>query len=161
MAARKKKVKKKPARRKPETKKRRGRGQPPFQPTEDQRKQVELMVGLNLTHREIASLVFNPRTGKGISVNTLELHFRYELDNGAAKVNAKVGESLVKRALDLQHPQGATCAIFYAKTRMGWKETQVHEVESKAGVLVAPAQMTPEEWIEQQQKADAEKEAPE
>lgn len=132
----------------------------PFRPTDEQRQQVELLVGLGLTLEEIATVIINPGTGKGISTDTLQAHFIKELDEGNAKVKAKVIGSLVKRAISHDHPQGAACGMFIAKCRYGWKEKHAVEVESKAGVLVAPATMTPEEWIAQQQAANDEKKAP-
>lgn len=131
----------------PEQKARRGRvGKPPFRPTKEDRMRVELLASI-LTQEEIVGLVFNPATGKPIDSKTLRRYFRYELDKGMAKVHAKVGESLIKRALDMEHPQGATCAIFIAKTRMGWSETHRVEVDGKAGVLVAPGVVSVEDWL--------------
>ena len=122
-------------------------GRPPFQPTEEQRRNVELLVGLGLRREEIRLLVRHPKTDEPIGARTLDRHFKNELDRGVAITHAKVAESLVRRAIDLQHPQGATCAIFYAKCRMGWKERVTIDVDVKSGVLVAPAQLSPEEWI--------------
>jgi hypothetical protein len=65
-------------------------GQPAFQPTEEQRKNVEILVGLGIRQEDICQLV-RDRNDKPISVPTLEKHFRKEIDTGAMKANAMVG----------------------------------------------------------------------
>ena len=134
-------------------------GRPPFKPTDEQRRNVAMMVAIGL-RRELCLLVVNPHTKKPISVDTLARHFPHELESGVANAKAQVGSSIVRRALDLNHPQGATCAIFFAKTRMGWKEHNVVEVESKSGVLVAPGAMAVDDWIEAAQRRAASTEQP-
>lgn len=126
---------------------RRRTGRPPFQPTAEQRRNVEVLAGLGLTQDEICLLVVNPTTGRPVTRDTLERYFRTELETGAPKAHAKVAESLYKRAVDLSHPQGATCAIFFAKCRMGWRERVSVDVEVRSGVLVAPARVSAEDWI--------------
>lgn len=140
----------------------RGVGRPRFKPTDEQRQNVEAMVGFGLTFREIASLIRNPETHEGISVNTLQRHFRSELDGGLAKTRAKVANSLVKKAISENHPQAATCAIFYLKCKAGWRQEDkiVHEIEGGTGVLIAPAALTPEEWIRQAQERNEGKKSP-
>jgi len=159
MAAR----KKKPAKRKAVKKKTSGKRyqQPPFVPTDEQRKQVEVMVGIGMTYVEMAQCLINPRTGKGISTQTLQNHFQTELQSGAAKVKSAVVGSLYKRATDMSHPQGAACAIFIAKCRYGFQEKHSVEVTSKTGVLVVPGAMSPEDWIAAQVAIDAAKKPPE
>ena len=128
------------------------RGRPKFVPTDYQREQVEMMVAIGLTHIEIAKLTLNPDTRRGISVRTLHDKFKEELNRGQAHIKARVLGSLVQRALDLNHPQGAACAIFMAKTRYGWTEKQQVDLnlEAKAGVLVVPAAMSVSDWIAQE-----------
>jgi hypothetical protein len=73
--------------------KRRGRqglGQPPFEPTREQRRFVAAMAGTRMTWDEMCQLVLNPRSGKPISKETLGKYFRQELDAGKAKLKAKV-----------------------------------------------------------------------
>lgn len=130
--------------------KRRGRGKPPFEPKEEQRAQVETLSGLGLRFEEIAILIDNPDTGRPIDVDTLKRHFRLELERGIPKANSMVAQSLYKRAIDPLGGSGSvTAGIFFAKCRMGWKETTVVQVEDKSGVLVAPAAASPQEWIQQ------------
>lgn len=135
-------------------------GRPPFEPTEEQRRNVEVMAGIGLRHEELCLLVINPHTEKPISGDTLRRHFADELARAIPKIKAQVGHSIVKRALDHAHPQGATCAIFFAKTRMGWKEQQVIEVETKSGVLVAPGAVSVDDWIDAAQRRTATKAEP-
>src|SRR4029078_5898989 len=62
-----------------------------------------------------------------IAPKTLRKHFRDELDLGMVQANAKVGGALFTAATTPGTGQ-VTAAIFWAKTRMGWKEpAQAHE----------------------------------
>ena len=132
-----------------------------YVPTDDDRKNVELLVGFGLTQREICLLVKNPSTGKPISINTLGKCYQHELDSGVAHFHSAVAGSLYKKALSKDHPQAVTAAIWLSKARMGWSEKVEHEVTAMVGVLVAPASQTPNEWIEQAQKANESKAPPE
>jgi AcrR family transcriptional regulator len=82
----------------------------------------------------------------GISEPTLRKHFRGELDTGLTKANAQVGEFIFSTIIGLPIPgrppvtderARATLAVFWAKTRMGWKETAVHQHEGKLQVEVS------------------------
>ncbi len=129
-----------------------GNCQAKFAPTREQRIQVELLAGVGLSQGEIACVIINPATNEGIAKNTLRQHFKAELERGAASVKGKVLGNLAKHAMG--NGKGAvTAAIFIAKTRYGWKETQVVEHKG-SGVLVAPASITPERWIAQEQERD-------
>jgi hypothetical protein len=57
----------------------------------------------------------------------LERDYRKELDGAAIKANAKVAESLFRKATG-EGREAVTAAIFWLKTRAGWKETSVHEL---------------------------------
>ena len=92
---------------------------PAFEPTDEQRKQVEAMAGFGIPQVDIAKVI-------GISKPTLEKYFRGELDVGSVKATAKVAQSLFKKATS-DGSQSVTAAIFWLKTRAGWKETQAHE----------------------------------
>ena len=56
-----------------------------------------------------------------IDPKTLRKHYRDELDTGQIKANSKVAESLCRKALG-DGSQSVTAAIFWLKTRAGWKE---------------------------------------
>ncbi len=71
----------------------------------------------------------------GIDPKTLRKHYRDELDTGHIKATAKVAESLFRKATT-EGPQSVTAAIFWLKTRGGWKETHVTEVAGVNGSSV-------------------------
>lgn len=171
--ARKKKVTKKTAkkvvRRKASSssqKKKRGGGGrgAPFEPTSEQRRLVEFMVGHGIKIVEIATMITNPLTGKSISVDTLQKHFRREMDAGKPKIEVALANALYKKAISPDHPQAAVAAMFMLKCKFGWRQADKilhqHQMDVKSGVLVAPAGVTPEEWIEKSKKANAKKKAP-
>lgn len=88
------------------------RGPKPYEATPEKRQLVQHYAALGYTQTQIAGLI-------GCSEPILREHYREELDNGALKINAQVGGKLFQKAM-----QGDTAAlIFWAKTRMGWKET--------------------------------------
>ena len=90
----------------------RGPGQPPFQPTEAQRKIARTLAGYGVPQDDIALII-------GVDLNTLRKHLANELALGMAEANAAVAQSLFKQAI-----AGNTAAmIFWAKARMGWRET--------------------------------------
>ena len=63
-----------------------------------------------------------------IDAKTLRKHYREELDTGQIKAIAKVAESLFRKATS-DGSQSVTAAIFWLKTRGGWRETpQSHQV---------------------------------
>jgi hypothetical protein len=66
-----------------------------------------------------------------IDPKTLRKHYREELDTGHVKANTKIAESLYRKALG-DGAQSVTAAIFWLKTRAGWKETQVQGNQERA-----------------------------
>lgn len=91
---------------------------PPFKPTDEERKMVETMSGYGVPFAQISALIRD-----GIDEDTLNKHFKKELVQGKAKANSKVGQTLYQKATG-----GDTSAmIWWSKTQMGWKETQVQE----------------------------------
>ena len=80
----------------------RSRGQPKFEPTQDQRSQVKLMKALGIPEDRICKAITNPRTQKPV-----------------------LGDAIKSEQVRM------TAAIFYAKTKMGWKETVVNEQVNK------------------------------
>ena len=105
-------------------------GRPPFEPTDEQRRMVEGMVGFGITIEDISKLIINPQTGEGIAKNTLMAHFRREIDQGAVKANAKVSQTLLQQATGGGNWKDAnvTAGIWWTKCRMGWRETMQHEI---------------------------------
>ncbi|WP_206073673.1 hypothetical protein [Mesorhizobium sophorae] len=99
---------------------------------ENQRKphcaQVEAMAGYGVAPADIAQVL-------GIEVETLKADYASELDGGHIKANARVAESLYRKATG-EGREAVTAAIFWLKTRARWKETSVHEVEGKLDTSV-------------------------
>lgn len=123
---------------------REGAGRKPFEPTENERKQVEAMSGYGLPIDQIAVLVRD-----GIDADTLRKYFAKELIAGKAKANSGVGRTLFQKAMG-----GDTSAmIWWSKTQMRWKETQQHELTGADG---APLEFTKIERVVIRGKADAE-----
>jgi len=69
-------------------------------------------------------------TKLGIAKNTLSKYFAAELEAGQQEAKLQVGtfilDSILGRGGIRDDRARATLAIFYAKTRMGWKETSIH-----------------------------------
>ena len=105
------------------------------EPTPQQRKMVESMSAYGIPQEDIAKVV-------GIDRKTLAKHYRDELDTATAKANAKVAETLYKQATNADNPRSATAAIFWLKTRGGWRETSNlnHVSEDNTMSPAGPAQ---------------------
>ncbi len=89
-------------------------GRPAFEPTPQERIQVETFSGIGVPIHQICALVRD-----GIHVDTLRAHFETELLKGKAKANAKVGQTLFQKCLS----GDTTAVIFWMKTQCGFKET--------------------------------------
>jgi len=88
------------------------RGRPPHQPTDATRQTVSLHATVGTRQEVIAEIL-------GISVDSLQRHYRSELDTSREKANASVGGALFKKAM-----AGDTASmIFWLKTRARWRET--------------------------------------
>lgn len=101
---------------------------PSHKPDPQTRRQVEAMAGYGVPESDIAGVV-------GVSPKTLRRHYRSELDHGHVKANAKVAESLFRKATG-EGREAVTAAIFWLKTRAGWKETTVQEIAAKDEPMV-------------------------
>jgi hypothetical protein len=95
-------------------------GRRAHRPDEASRCQVEALAGYGVPEAEIAGVV-------SIDPKTLRKHYRHELDHGHTKANARVAESLYRKAIS-DGAQSVTAAIFWLKTRAHWKETSTHEI---------------------------------
>lgn len=89
------------------------RGRPEFEPTAEQRAKVEGMAACGIPQAQMALVL-------GIDDATLRKHFRHELDTAAPNANFAVGRTLFAKAVG----GDVTAAIWWTKTRMGWKEKQ-------------------------------------
>jgi hypothetical protein len=73
-----------------------GAGRPPFTPTKEQRRMVLILAGVGRPHKEIATLVINPRTGKPIDGVTSRLS---ELKYGSTRSCGRRGAIVISHAL--------------------------------------------------------------
>ncbi len=97
-----------------------------FEPTDEERALVEQMTAVGIPQGSVALIIRD-----GIDNKTLRKHFRVELDTAKIKANAKIGGMLFNKAMN----GDTTAAIFWAKTQMGWKETQNINHSGKLDVI--------------------------
>lgn len=102
---------------------------PRFKPNEEQKRMVKSMSGYGIPEDDIARTI-GPR---GISPKTLRKYFRQELSLGSTLANTKVAQTLFHLA---SSGECVAASIFWAKTRLGWRER---------GGLPAASQARPEE----------------
>jgi len=101
---------------------------PLHQPTDKTRAEIVALRSYGVPIKEVAAYI-------GIDDKTLYKYYKDELDNSAIKANANVGKFLYQAASGQALTTGASysdcvrAAMFWAKTRMGWKETNVQEVK--------------------------------
>lgn len=98
------------------------RTKPPHEPTDKTRAEVEALKSFGVPQSDIARYI-------GIDPKTLRLHYRDEIDNAQTKANATVARFLYQAASGKALDRGAgyadciRAAMFWAKTRMQWRET--------------------------------------
>ena len=110
----------------------RGGGGHTFVPTDDQRKNVELMVSLGIPQAEICQMVRRPN-GKAITKPTLEKHFRKEIDTGAANLRTKIGNFMISVIKGSDPPPGfapirdekvrGSLIELFAAAQLNWRKT--------------------------------------
>lgn len=106
-------------------------GQPPFLATPEQRKIVETHAAVGTQHEIIAEFL-------GISSDTLTRHFDPELRLGLAKINARIGANVAKKALE----GSAKHEFFWLKTRGNYRTTENREHSGPGGAPIQ-LQITP------------------
>ena len=119
---------------------------PLHQPTEKTRAEIIALRSYGVPIKEVAAYI-------GIDDKTLYKYYKDELENSAIKANANVGKFLYQAASGQAIAQGAShgdcvrAAMFWAKTRMGWKETNVQEHTGANGKPLIPSakEMTTDE----------------
>jgi hypothetical protein len=77
------------------------------------------MAGYGLSSADIARVL-------DLAEDELKASYAKELAGGQIKANARVAESLYRKAIG-EGRESVTAAIFWLKTRARWKETSVHE----------------------------------
>jgi hypothetical protein len=127
-------------------------GRKKFVPTPYHRDMVKLLASRGILQEEIRQLICNPQTGKPLSIKTLERAFATEIRIAKSELDFKVGTFIVNSILGRTpvhvkpRKDDRECvrwAIFYAKTRMGWKVTPANRREH-----------SPIDWEEAEQKLD-------
>ena len=100
------------------------RTKPPYEPTAETKKLVQLHATIGTPQEDIARVL-------GIDPKTLRKYYRDELDLASAKANATIGGALFNKAKG-----GDTAAmIFWMKTRAGWREKQELDLTSSDGSM--------------------------
>ena len=80
---------------------------------------VEALAGFGISAPDIAIVL-------DLEPDELHQNYRTELESGAIKANARVAESLFRKATG-EGREAVTAAIFWLKTRARWKETSSSE----------------------------------
>ncbi len=94
-------------------------GRPPYKPTEETRARVEQFAAAGIRNEDIALYL-------GITRPTLDKYYKEELRIGTIKANTVIAQTLYQQAKD----GNTTAAIFWLKTRAGWRETQKLEMSA-------------------------------
>jgi hypothetical protein len=107
-------------------------GRKAFVPDPAQRNMVRKLTGWGIPQQHICRVVTNPQTGKPLDPKSLRKHFALDIGTGAVEANFTVGRLIYATILGLPPPPGtvaitnewarANLAIFWAETRMGWRE---------------------------------------
>lgn len=119
---------------------------PLHKPTDKTRAEIVALRSYGVPIKEVAAYI-------GIDDKTLYKYYKDELENSAIKANANVGKFLYQAASGQALTTGASysdcvrAAMFWAKTRMGWKETNVQEHTGANGKPLIPSakEMTTDE----------------
>lgn len=117
--------------------KKRSVGRPQYLPTEEMRKQVELMSGIGVPIEQIGLII-------GIDKKTVQKHYRAELDVGQAKAMSRISKRLFEIATGDGRDSLSAC-IFWLKCRAGWKppadvEVNIDNSTKTATVINLPAE---------------------
>lgn len=99
------------------------RGRKRYNPTDEERKQVEAYVGLGVLQNDIA-LMF------GIDNKTLRKYYEKELSVGKIKANTKVAGCLFRKATV---ENDLTAMIWWTKAQMGWHENKQMAISNPDG----------------------------
>jgi hypothetical protein len=138
----------KPARLTPASPKvKRGRGQPRFEPTSEQRAVVEACTAFGIPQDQIAQLIINPHTGNPVSESVMREKFRAEIATGATKFHLKVASGAAKNATTPtpMYPGGHPGSQrFILCARFGWR-VKDDEGEGQAGLPAPLDGATPRE----------------
>jgi hypothetical protein len=107
----------------------------PHEPSAESRRQVSTMVAFGIPQEKIAAIL-------AISPPTLRKYYREEIDVADAKAQSMVAKFLFSAATGEALKSGAShadclrSAMFWMKTRAGWKETAVQAIIGKDGAAL-------------------------
>jgi uncharacterized protein YjcR len=93
-----------------------------YVPTDDSRKLVRNLSAVGTRYIDIAQKL-------EISDDTLVKYYKKELEDGRIDANAAIAQTLFQQAKD----GNTSAAIFWLKTRAGWKETNNLELTGADG----------------------------
>jgi hypothetical protein len=106
-------------------------------PNDETRAEVAALASFGIPQEDIAAYI-------GISKPTLAKYYPEELKISSIKANGEVGKYLFSLASGQALKQGAShsecarSAMFWAKTRMGWRETNNLDHTSSDGTMTSP-----------------------
>ncbi len=102
------------------------RGRPPHVPTDLSRRQVLMCCSMGMTYPQIGRFL-------DISDETLAKYYKDELQRGITELNINVVNNLYTIATSTDHKSAAAVGMFWAKARLGWKETSRTEMTGADG----------------------------
>lgn len=128
-------------------KQKRGGNKQLWVPTAEDRHTVQLGISWGLSEEAICSQIINPQTGLPISVETLNKNFYFDLKNGKQLAMGRVASALYDSAIRLRDTRAG---IFLLKARGNWREEgESSPPVAPGGVLVLPADASPEAWAKE------------
>ena len=111
-----------------------------FVPTEDQRETVVGLKSIGATSERIASIL-------KISVDTLDKHFKQELESGLQTVLGQIASNLFRQALD----GDTTAAIFILKTRAKWSEKiEIDRLDQPGTLVIHTSGRSPDDYTDEE-----------
>ena len=105
---------------------------------------VSIMAGVGVPEADIARVL-------GLDLDRLREVHRPELETGQIIANAKVAESLFRKATG-DGPQSVSAAMFWLKARAGWSEVAVHPADRSAARIEAMSEAELDAAIEEFQR---------
>ena len=105
-------------------------GNQPHVRNEQAAAQIEILAGFGLPQWQIAYMLTESFTDQGYSEDTLQKHYRLELDRGAVKAKAVLLQGAYDRALMRNLPDGVSKDTAYrvAETSTKWLMETVHDM---------------------------------
>ena len=88
------------------------------EPTEKTRAEVTSLVSFGIPQEDICTYL-------GITIKTLEKHYRYEIDTATTRANGQVANALYNKAVK---GKDVTAMIFWLKTRARWRTNEIESV---------------------------------